>query len=34
MWKAVAFRGAVDRGDLEEVNDTWQKGGAHRRHDL
>ena len=25
MWKAVAFRGAVDRGDLEEVNEAWRK---------
>ena len=22
MWQAVAFRGAVDKGDLEEVNAT------------
>ena len=21
MWQAVAFRGAVDRGDLDEVNE-------------
>ncbi|CAE7182020.1 Kidins220, partial [Symbiodinium pilosum] len=26
MWQAVAFRGAVDRGDLDEVNEMLENG--------